>query len=153
MSANLISAGTRVDFREAFTSVTLQQIRDIFATGDFEPNLDYQPPVSGQRRTLIEQYFVNIDLTDPRDIKRLLSVFEELLLRLGKGPDWDTIQTQQVTINNLQSRMEIVTSVGTNLLVITHSWQSISLLHSVSSSSPVTVIKNKNNPRRPRHER
>jgi Abortive infection C-terminus len=106
MSATLISAGTRVDFREALTSFTLQQIRDIFATGDFEPNLDHQPPVSGQRRTLIEQYFVNIDLTDPRDMKRLLSVFEELLLRLGKGPDWDTIQTQQVTINNLQSRME-----------------------------------------------
>jgi hypothetical protein len=105
MSANLISAGTRVDFREALTSFTLQQIKDIFAAGDFEPNLDHQPPVSGQRRTLIEQYFVNIDLTDPRHMQRLLSVFDELLLRLGKGP-WDTIQTQQVTINSLQARME-----------------------------------------------
>jgi hypothetical protein len=105
MSANLISAGTRVDFREALTSFTLQQIKDIFAAGDFKPNLDHQPPVSGQRRTLIEQYFVNIDLTDPRHMQRLLSVFEELLLRLGKGP-WDTIQTQQVTINSLQARME-----------------------------------------------
>jgi hypothetical protein len=33
MSANLISAGTRVDFRKALTSFTLQQIRDIFAAG------------------------------------------------------------------------------------------------------------------------
>src|SRR6202789_301266 len=106
MSANLISAGTRVDFREAMTSRTLQQIRDIFAVGDFEPNLEYQPPVSGQRRTLVEQYFTNIDLSNPQHIKKLLAVFEELIHRLGQAPDWDTIQSQQVTINNLQLRME-----------------------------------------------
>jgi hypothetical protein len=34
MSANLISAGMRVDFREALTSFPLQQIRDNFATGE-----------------------------------------------------------------------------------------------------------------------
>ena len=88
------------------TSFTLQQIRDIFATGDFEPNLDYQPPVSGQRRTLVEQYFADIDLANPQHMKKLLAVFEELIHRLGQAPDWDMIQSQQVTINNLQSRME-----------------------------------------------
>jgi hypothetical protein len=105
MSTNLISAGTRVDFREAMTSRTLQQIRDIFAFGDFEPNLEFQPPVSGQRRTLVEQYFANIDLANPQHVKKLLSVFEELIHRLGQAPDWETIQSQQVTINNLEARM------------------------------------------------
>ena len=106
MSANLINGGTRVDFREAMTSRTLQQIKDIFAVGDFEANLEYQPPVSGQRRILVEQYFANIDLANPQHIKKLLAVFEELIHRLGQAPDWDTIQSQQVMINNLQSRME-----------------------------------------------
>ena len=46
MSANLISASTRVDFREALASHTLREIRDIFAAGEFEPNLEFQPPVS-----------------------------------------------------------------------------------------------------------
>ena len=105
MNANLISSGTRVDFREALTSFTLQQIRDIFAAGEFEPNLQHQPTVSGERRTLVEQYFANIDLANQKHIKRLLAVFEELIFRLGKASDWDAIQAQQVTINNLESRM------------------------------------------------
>lgn len=106
MSANLISAGTRVDFREALASHTLQEIRDIFAAGEFEPNLEFRPPVSGQRRTLVEQYFANIDLANPQHMKKLLAVFEELIHRLGQAPDWDMAQSRQVTINNLQSRME-----------------------------------------------
>src|ERR1035438_3317758 len=106
MSANLISVGTRVDFREALALHTLQEIRDMFAAGEFVPNLEFQPPVSGQRRTLVEQYFANIDLANPQHVKKLLSVFEEMIHRLGQAPDWDTIQSQQVTINNLEARME-----------------------------------------------
>jgi hypothetical protein len=106
MSAKLISAGTRTDFREALASHTLQQIRDIFAAGEFEPDLQHRPAVSGERRTLVEQYFANIDLANPQHMKRLLAVFEELILRLGEGPDWETTLTQHATISKLQSRME-----------------------------------------------
>jgi hypothetical protein len=106
MSANLISAGTRTEFREVLTSHTLQQIRDIFAVGEFDPDLQYKPNVSGERRTLVEQYFANIDLANPQHIKRLLAVFEELILRLGEAPDWQTTLSQLGTIGKLQSRME-----------------------------------------------
>lgn len=106
MSAKFISAGTRTDFREALASHTLQQIRDIFSAGEFEPDLQHRPNVSGERRTLVEQYFANIDLANPQHMKRLLGVFEELILRLGEGPDWETTLTQHGTIGKLQSRME-----------------------------------------------
>lgn len=106
MSTNLISAGTRTDFREALASHTLQQIRDIFAAGEFEPDLQHQPNVSGERRTLVEQYFANIDLANSQHMKRLLAVFEELILRLGDAPDWETTLSQHGMIGKLQTRME-----------------------------------------------
>lgn len=106
MSAKFISAGTRTDFREALASHTLQQIKDIFAAGEFEPDLQHRPNVSGERRTLVEQYFANMDLSNPQHMKRLLAVFEELILRLGEGSDWETTLTQHGTIGKLQSRME-----------------------------------------------
>lgn len=106
MSTKLISAGTRTDFREALASNTLQQIRDIFAAGEFEPDLQHNPNVSGERRTLVEQYFAKIDLANPQHMKRLLAVFEELILRLGEAPDWETTLSQHGTIGKLQSRME-----------------------------------------------
>ena len=106
MSANLISAGTRTDFREALASHTLQQIRDIFAAGEFEPDLRYQPNVTGERRTLVEQYFASIDLTNAMHMKRLLAVFEELIHRLGDGPDFDAMQAGALVSMKLLSRME-----------------------------------------------
>ncbi len=106
MSANLISAGTRTDFREALASHTLQKIRDIFAAGEFEPDLQHQPSVSGERRTLVEQCFASIDLTNSQHMKRLLAVFEELIHRLGDGPDFETLQAQALVSMKLLSRME-----------------------------------------------
>src|SRR4051794_23706500 len=34
----------------------------------------------GQRRNLVEQYYAAIDLSNPQHVKRLLSVFEDILL-------------------------------------------------------------------------
>lgn len=105
MSANLISPGTQAEFRETLSSFVLREIGDIFATGQFSPNLDYQPPVGGQRRTLVQQYFANIDLSDPRDVQRLLTVFEELIFRLNTSPNGKSAEVQQ-SVTKLLGRMQ-----------------------------------------------
>lgn len=105
MSANLISPATRTEFREVLSSYVLREIADIFSAGELEPNLQFQPPVGGQRRTLVEQYFANIDLANPRDVKKLLKVFEELIFRLTNSPYGESSGGQQ-TIEKLLGRMQ-----------------------------------------------
>ena len=106
MGANLISAGTRTEFRDVLSSHVLREIRDIFTAGEFAPNLQYRPDVTGERRTLVEQYFANIDLANPQHVKRLLTVFEELIFRLGNASEWESAQHNQQTINTLLGRMQ-----------------------------------------------
>ena len=40
---------------------------------------DYQPAVSGERRTLVLQYYHTLDFTKPADVKKLLQAFENIL--------------------------------------------------------------------------
>ena len=105
MSSALISPATKTEFREALSGYVLREIGDIFSAGEFQPNLQFQPPVGGQRRTLVEQYLVDIDLTNPRDVKRLLKVFEELIFRLNSSPDVGSSGVKQ-TIEKLLGRMQ-----------------------------------------------
>lgn len=37
---------------------------------------------SGQRRSLVEQYYAAIDLSNPQDVKRLLAVLEDILIEI-----------------------------------------------------------------------
>lgn len=104
MSSDLISAGTRNEFREVLSGYVLREIGDIFASGGFKPRLDYDPQVPGQRRTLVEQYFADIDLADPGDMQRLLLVFEELLFREEQNA-FDQEQAQK-TRAKLLGRMQ-----------------------------------------------
>jgi hypothetical protein len=105
VSVNFISASTRVEFREALSSFVLREINDLFEVGQFEPNLQYQPPVGGQRRTLVEQYFANIDLSNPRQVRRVLVVFEELIFRLNTSPNGKSSEVQQL-VAKLLGRMQ-----------------------------------------------
>lgn len=105
MSTALISPATRTEFREVLSSYVLREITDIFSAGEFQPNRQFQPPVSGQRRSLVEQYLVNIDLTNPRDVKKLLKVFEELIFRLTSSPYGESPGVQQ-TVEKLLGRMQ-----------------------------------------------
>jgi hypothetical protein len=83
---------TLTQFREQFVAMaSLQQITDIFDDAGVLRSEDFAPPTSGQRRTLVEQYYHTIDLDSPSDTQKLLRAFETLILRLeeanpGKGP-------------------------------------------------------------------
>lgn len=105
MRAKLISEGTRIEFREALVFFSLQNVMDMFATGNFLPDLEHKPNVGGQRRTLVEQYFANIDVTDSEHVKRLLNVIEELIFRLKNSPNGASPELQ-TTIGKLLGRME-----------------------------------------------
>ena len=79
MSADLISIKTRQLFREYFVGTTLRFISDEFDAARIDCDSAYQPPVSGQRRGLVEQYYHSVNWTDWRDVKKVLQVFEGIL--------------------------------------------------------------------------
>ena len=90
MSEELISIKTRQVFRENIVGWVLREISDEFDAARIDCDLAFQPPVSGQRRTLVEQYYHTVDWTDWNHVKRVLQVFETVLHRaeqLAEQPD------------------------------------------------------------------
>lgn len=79
MSADLISIKTRQLFREYFVGTSLRFISDEFDAARVDCDLAYQPPVSGQRRSLVEQYYHSVNWTNWRDVKKVFQVFESIL--------------------------------------------------------------------------
>lgn len=82
MSRELISKATRNEFREMLVGFTLREIGMIFEAAHMVPRADYEPQVNGQRRSLIEQYYANIDFGSQKDVRKLLSAYEELIEQL-----------------------------------------------------------------------
>lgn len=103
MSRELICKATRNEFREILAGFTLREIKMIFEAAQLEPRVDYQPPVSGQRRSLVEQYYASIDFGSQEDVRKLLNAYEELIEQLQ--------QTQSRVINP-----ELVDSIIETLL-------------------------------------
>ena len=105
MSKDLISKATRNDFREFLVGYTLREIEMTFDTGGLTPRNGYEPQVSGQRRSFVECYYANIDFTSAADIKKLLTVYEEVIENLQqvseRNPD-----DPNVAMNALLRRME-----------------------------------------------
>lgn len=90
MSEDLVSIKTRQVFREYMVGWVLREISDEFDAARIDCDLDFQPPVSGQRRTLIEQYYHSVDWTNWNDVKKVLRVFETVLHQceqLANEPD------------------------------------------------------------------
>lgn len=81
MNVGLISMKTRQVFREYLVNSTLREISDEFDAAGVPCHLEYQPPIGGQRRAIVEQYYHAVDWNDWRDVKRVLQVFEGVLAR------------------------------------------------------------------------
>lgn len=90
--AELISKATRNEFREHLVGATLHEIDMVFEGANLTCDTEYQPQVSGQRRTLVERYYHRVNWTDTRDVQKVLRLFEDLLSELSSGvdahPEW-----------------------------------------------------------------
>jgi hypothetical protein len=58
---------------------TLGAISDLFHDHGFSADYDHDPRTSGERRSLVEQFYANVDWADHDDVERMLGVFEALL--------------------------------------------------------------------------
>lgn len=81
MSADLISKRTRNAFREELVGWTLGEISTEFDNEGFKPDVEHNPGVSGQRRGLVEQLYHRIDFADPRQVARVLEVYQTVVAR------------------------------------------------------------------------
>jgi hypothetical protein len=104
MSRELISKATRNEFREALTSYVLREIDMFFEAGGITPRRDYDPQVGGQRRCLVECYYANLDFASAADVKKLLTVYEEVIENLQQVAEQNP-ESQNVTMNALLRRM------------------------------------------------
>ena len=94
MSADLISIKTRQLFREYFVGTTLRFISDEFDAARIDCDTAHQPPVSGQRRGLVEQYYHSVNWTDWREVKKVLQVFESILHTAEKVIQSSGVETE-----------------------------------------------------------
>jgi abortive infection Abi-like protein len=105
VSKDLISKGTRNEFREFLTGHTLREIEMFFDAGNLVPRPGHDPQVGGQRRSLVECYYANLDFTSVEDMKRLLAVYEEVMHHLKSVAERNA-EPEGVTFNSLLRRME-----------------------------------------------
>ena len=101
MAQQLVSKKTRYEFREFLVGWTLREIEMEFDAADIPCDSAYQPQLSGQRRSLVEQYYHSLDFTNPADVRKLLKAYESILntavdraSRAGFGEDYfrDTLK-------------------------------------------------------------
>lgn len=85
----LISRSTLDKFREFLSDCSdLRTIAEDFDAADIRCCTDYQPEISGMRRTLVEQYYAALDLTTWEGTSKLLRAFENVLSRYEEAaPD------------------------------------------------------------------
>ena len=89
MPRELISKKTRIEFREEYVGYVLREITHEFDAADVQCDLDYDPGIAGERRTLVEQYYRTLDFTRWSDVRKLLDVYANHLASLE-----DNIATQ-----------------------------------------------------------
>ena len=84
MQESLISPRTRLKFREYFVNTSLAHIDDAFALAGIKAKEDFVSPVSGARRSRVEQYYTSVDFSKWADARRVLAVYEHVLDELER---------------------------------------------------------------------
>ncbi|MFB3891130.1 MAG: abortive infection family protein [Phycisphaerae bacterium] len=104
MNGELVSKKTRDQFREYLVGWTLREIEMEFDAAHVDCDRQHAPQLGGQRRCLVEQYYHTLDFTDPADVLRLLSAYENVLNTANqKLPDQYDKQAAQRAIDALVS--------------------------------------------------
>jgi hypothetical protein len=107
MAKELISKATRNEFREVLTGFVLREINMIFESAGLSPRRDFDPQGGGQRRSLVEQYYANVDFTNASEVRKVVAAYEELMLQLNAHPSqWADDNRHKEVIQKLLSRME-----------------------------------------------
>jgi len=82
LNKDIISKKTRCEFREHFVNYYLREIEQEFDAADVAYDENYNPNLSGARRSLAEKYYHTINWQDWNDVKKILKVYENTLLDL-----------------------------------------------------------------------
>jgi len=82
MSNELISKKTRLEFREYFVGWTLREIEMEFDAADVPVDPNFTPTTSGERRSLVEKYYHTVDWTKWNHVRKILTVYENVLSHL-----------------------------------------------------------------------
>jgi len=110
MPRDLIGKKTRYEFREYFVSTTLREIEAEFDLADVPCDENYEPDVSGQRRSLVEQYYHNVDFSNWDDVRKILIVYGNVLAGLEQaaqsGSGYDNRKWAESKFNSLRKWIE-----------------------------------------------
>jgi hypothetical protein len=87
MPADIVSRKARTELREYFVGTSLSIISDEFDAADIACDLQHEPGVGGQRRTLVEQYYKTIDWNSWSDVRKFITVYENVLTQLEDRAD------------------------------------------------------------------
>ncbi len=90
MSKELINKKTRYEFREYFVGTTLREIEMEFDAANVTFDEEYDPPTSGARRSLVEKYYNTIDFTKWGDVRKILTVYGNVLVQLEEQAESGT---------------------------------------------------------------
>lgn len=82
----IIGPKTRLEFREYFVGKTLREISEAFDAAGVRCDLDFQPQISGQRRSLVEQYYHTVNWSAWSSVMPIVRLFESELLGLFEPP-------------------------------------------------------------------
>jgi hypothetical protein len=107
---DIISKQTRIAFREHLVGWTLATIRNLFDAADLSTaDIDPAALPSGERRSLVEQYYASIDWTSSKQVQTVCVAFENVLERLDEPnpfrfPNDDARKQEQRKLLNLLRR-------------------------------------------------
>jgi len=83
MAKFIIDKRTRDEFCEYFVGYSVsRKIREEFDYAEIDLDEDYDPSTTGERRTLVYQYYNTIDWSNWSDVRKIVSVFENALIDL-----------------------------------------------------------------------
>lgn len=85
--ADLVCKKTRRELQEYFVGTTLRIIAQAFDDADVDCDEDFVPTDSGQRRSLVQQYYATMDFSKWEDVRKFLNVYADALLDLEQQFD------------------------------------------------------------------
>lgn len=106
---NTISLKLRSEFQEYLVSWVVRDIETLFNNYDITPkNIEASLLPSGQRRALVARYYAGVDWTSPKDVKKVLGVYEDVLDYISEQlnePDRFNTDSESKALTQQFSRM------------------------------------------------